>query len=263
MQLDFPGLNLIAKTRRDTAQDDLDSAALALFQLFLKRDQEFGFNADIVVEYPDINDPASSLLLAGPAAYVAERIAELERQGSPIRRVVLLTTFGDSIGKPLVAAGYDRTPVDMPAGPDFTTWFQLERPRTGDSRTLYLEAVNEADEKIRPSFALELVDADGQLRGGACGSINDRDGRRYCYLATMTLDTGLPPGAGTKLGEALFNFLRGEGIDTIHLGTQTAGPFYEKLGFKITHTVLPKLRLRQGADCRTIFTDLVMMERQL
>lgn len=256
-------LTLSIKARSDIGQAELDASATALSGLFKTREEEFSFNPAIVAEYPETSDATTSPLLVDPVGYIDGRIVQLEREGGPITGVVLLTTFGDKLHSPLSAAGYRGTPIDMPAGPDFTCWFELERARLIAGRTLYLEAVNEADDKIRPSFALELRDAQDRLRGGACGSVHERNSRRFAYLATMTLDTGLPRETGRRLGEALIDFLRTAGVDTVHLGTQTAGPFYEKLGFRIVHRVLPDLRLRRTADGSVASTDLVMMEMEL
>lgn len=258
------GLSLTRKTLRNTSQTDLDDAASKLFSMFIEREKEFGFNPAIIVDYPDINDPANSPFLADATRYIDSLTSKLETEGGPIGQIVLLTTYGTQLSGPLAAAGFSEKPIDMPAGPDDTTWYRRMPANSTTSRTLYLEAVNEADPKIRPSFALELTDAAGQLRGGACGSIHERNGAHYAYLATMTLDAGLPAGTGQWLGEALVQFMRDEGVKAIHLGTQTAGPFYrDKLGFQITHTVLPALRVRKDANGGEITTDLVMMERVL
>ena len=240
-----------------TPRTDLDAAAAEIFGLFLKREPEFGFNPDVVTEYPAID--ADAPFLRDPAGFVSARLAEAE--SAPFDRVVILTTFADRVRDPLVAQGFAVLPIDMPAGPDNTAAFTLDLG--AGPRTLYLEAVNEADEKIRPNFALRLLDAEGVLQGGACGSIHDRNGRRYAYLATMTLAEGLPPGTGTLLAEALLDLLRDQGVAVVHLGTQTAGPFYEKIGFRVTHRLIPGLRSRKGADGRVIAHDLVMMALDL
>ena len=162
----------------------------------------------------------------------------------------------------MTAAGYRADQIDMPAGPDHTYAFTLDRD-AGAARTLYLEAVDEADEKIRPGFVIKLTDADGRLCGGACGSIHDRDGRRFAYLAMMTLVPGMPAGTGTMLAGALFAALRQQGVATVHLGTQTAGRFYEKIGFDVTHRLVRHLRTRVAADGRQIDDDLVMLRMDL
>ena len=260
-QFDHTGLTLYILNLRRAGQDDLDRAAAALFDLFVGRKEVFAFNPAIAVDYPELDKGAK--FLREPLGYIADRIAALEKDGASLSRIAVLTTWGDRLHDPLVAAGYRATPIDMPAGPDFTTWFEKGRMANTAERTLYLEAVDEADEKIRPGFVLELRDEAGRLRGGACGAVHDRGGRRFCYLATMTLDAGLAPATGLKLGAALLDYLRGERVGMVHLGTQTAGPFYEKLGFRVTHTLLRDLRSRRLPGRAPAITDLVMMERPL
>ena len=244
-------LNLATATRAR-----LDEVAAELFGLFLAREEEFGFSPDVVTEYPDV--AAEGGFLDDPLGHIAARRHAAD--GQDFDRIVILTTYADRIGPALVAAGYAATPIVMPAGPDHTAAFTQDTgSSTGQGRTLYLEAVNEADEKIRPSFALRLLDQDGALAGGACGSIHDLDGHRYAYLATMTLASGLPPTTGTRLGQALLQALARDGIETVHLGTQTAGPFYERLGFRTTLQLIPRLRFRSGPDGHPVWLDLVMM----
>jgi hypothetical protein len=203
-------LSLKRKTLRNASQAELDEAAGKLFSMFVEREKEFGFNPAIVVDYPDVTDPDASPFLDDAAGYIDRLVTRLEGEGAPIDQIVALTTFGARLTEPLMQAGFVGAPIDMPAGPDDTTWYRRKPISSGAGRTLYLEAVNEADPKIRPSFALELHDSDAKLRGGACGSIHKRDGARYAYLATMTLDAGLPAGTGQWLGEALIAFMRDE-----------------------------------------------------
>lgn len=246
-------LDLTILTRTDTDDAALDSAAAAVFELFLARQEEFGFGANVTAHYPDIANPATSAFLADPVAYIARRIAASR---DPVARVVLLTTYGERMLSPLAAAGYGDTAIVMPAGPDFS----YVSMRTADhGRTLYLEAVDETDPRMNPGFVLELRDHAGVLRGGACGSV-DGD---YAYLSIMALDADLPRATGGRLARSLLDHLRREGVKIVHLGTQTAGPFYAKLGFATTHTVLPRLRTRRGADGRQVATDLQMMELTL
>lgn len=254
----------LAGATRDTApQQVLDDHARALFGLFLERERDFGFNPDVVTEYPDVADPESSAFLADPLTVIARHRPALAQSGAPVSRVMVLTTYADRLGPVLTAAGYRMQSIDMPAGPDHTAAFIHDFPEAGPGRTLYLEAVNEADEKIRPGFALTMRDASGRLCGGASGSLHARDGRLYAYLATMTIMAGLPPGTGTKLAGAMLDFLRGLGVSTVHLGTQTAGPFYEQVGFRVTRRLIPELRNRRTADGRVVPHDLVMLEMDL
>lgn len=261
MNFSDAGLSLQTRTSDDTDRAELAAGAAALFDLFLRREPEFEFNPDVVVEYPDLEAGSDAPFLAKVVTDIGDHVAALEADGAPIARVVILTTYGPVVGPALEAAGWDAERIDMPAGPDGTWIYRMDLRAEG--RTLYIEAVNEADEKLRPDFLLELIDGEGRLRGGAWGSIHARDGARYAYIATMTLDVGLQPGVGTLLGEALETTLRQAGVVAAHLGTQTAGPFYERLGFCITHRVLPQLRVRAGGDGERVATDLVMMERRL
>ncbi len=264
MQFDEAGLTITVRTLRDVSQTALDQAAMALFGLFQDREKDFGFNPNVTVEYPVVSDTAQSAFLLDPAGYAEKRVASLQSDGHQISRIVILTTFGDSLILPLCAAGYHASRIEMPAGPDGTVWFEKRQAFDGaEQRTLYLEAVDEADEKIKPSFVIELRDTEGRLRGGGCGSIHKRGDFHFSYLATMTLDTGLPNGTGTALGEKLIDVLRAEGATVIHLGTQTAGPFYEKLGFNVTHRLVAGLRNRRAINGALVQTDLVMMERRV
>jgi hypothetical protein len=258
------GFSLESATRATVPQQVLDDRAADLFALFLEREQEFGFNPAVVVEYPEAGDPETSAFLNDPLAQIAARRAALAQDGAPIGRVLVLTTYADRLGPALVAAGYRMLPIDMPAGPDHTAAFIRDFPEAGETRrTLYLEAVNEADEKIRPAYALTMTDAAGRLCGGACGSLHSRNGRLYAYLATMSITAGLPPGTGTLLAGAMLDFFRDQGVAAVHLGTQTAGPFYEGIGFHVTHRLIPALRNRKTAEGRVIQHDLVMLEMNL
>lgn len=255
---------LSAATRDNTPQAQLDQRAADLFALFLERERDYGFNPDVVVEYPDIADAGTGAFLDDPLALIAARRAALAASGAPVARVLVLTTYADRLGAALTAAGYQAQPIDMPAGPDHTAAFIRDFPEVGAGRILYLESVNEADEKIRPAFALTMHDeASGRLCGGACGSLHARGGRLYAYLATMTVVAGLPLGTGTKLAGAMLDFLRGLGVGTVHLGTQTAGPFYEGVGFRVTHRLIPGLRNRKAPDGRVLHHDLVMLQMEL
>ena len=250
-------------TAEDTPHEVLDSEALAIYQMFADRAQEFGFGPDVVIDYPPVDDPQTSSFLADPVAYIGTRLTQLADKG-PIRRIVVLTTFGDRLLNPLAAAGYAPDPIDMPAGPDQTYAFTLDHDLpAGVGRTLYLEAVNEADEKIRPTFVVKLVDGSGKFCGGACGSIHDRDGTRFAYLATLTIRADLPPLTGTHLAEAVFKVLRRQKVATVHLGTQTASRFYERLGFRVTHRLVHGLRTRVSQDGRQLSDDLVMLAMDL
>lgn len=250
-------------TLDDAAATTLDNESAAIFGLFLTREAEFGVHPSVVIDYPDLSDGAETGFLADAAAYVAHRAQSMADDATAIR-IVVLTTYGDRVGASFKAAGYQTIPIDMPAGPDHTAAFIRDPGGScAVTRTLYVEAVNEQDEKIRPSFVLKLTDPSGQLRGGACGVIHERRGKRYAYLATMTLAAGMPEGSGTAMVAQLLQFLRDQRVETVHLGTQTAGRFYEKAGFKVEHRLIRNLRVRRQTDGLEVFGDLVMLSREL
>ena len=263
IQVGNQAFSLSVMTQADTPREQLDSEAAAVYQIFAEREREFGFGPNVVVEYPEIGEPSASGFLTDPAGYIATRVAELEKT-RPISQIVVLTTYGEQLLGPLSATGYKPVRIDMPAGPDHTYAFVLDRDaRATAGRSLYLEAVDEADDKIRPTFVLKLVDGDGRLRGGACGSVHERQGKRFAYLATLTLVSGLPPTTGTRLAEAMLATLRRQDVATLHLGTQTASRFYAKLGFRITHRLVEGLRTRVSMSGRHLTDDLVMMSLDL
>ena len=243
-------LHIIDADRGDTG---LEAATAQIFALFAERVQEFGVNPDVVIDYPD---PGASDFLTDPAGYVARRQAE-----AGAGRVTILTTYRDQIGPALTDAGFLLTDIDMGAGPDGTAF--LTRDSQADGPILYIEAVNEADPKIAPSFALLLCDDAGRLVGGASGSVHRADGVARAYLAIMAVAAGQPAGTGTALGHALIAHLKAAGVAQLNLGSQTADRFYEKLGFDLQHRVLPALRYRDGAGGQRIWHDLVMMQLDL
>jgi hypothetical protein len=61
----------------------------------------------------------------------------------------------------------------------------------------------------------------------------------------------------------MLDILRSLGVATGQLGTQTAGQFYEKLGFRVTHRLVSGLRSRKLADGQHVSHDLVMMSMEL
>lgn len=256
MNLTDAGFHVEVLTLPRTPRDRLDAAAGALYALFGAREKEFGFGPDVIVEYPPVEGPETGFL-ADPVAHIDGRVANLGRDG-PVGWVVVLTTYGDLLVPPLTGAGYRAERIDMPAGPDQTFAFTLERDG-GAGRCLYLEAVNEADEKIRPSFVIRLLDGSGRLCGGACGAVHGT----HAYLSILTLIPGLPAGTGTALAREVLAILRGQGVVAVDLGTQTAGRFYEKLGFRVTHRLVRGLRTRVAADGRQIDDDLVMLRATL
>lgn len=250
-----------AMTLADTSRAQLDAEAAAIYQVFAEREREFGFGPGVIVDYPPITDSQGDGFLADPTGYIDARVNSLERD-TPISKVVVLTTFGQHLIEPLSASGYTPVRIDMPAGPDNTYAFTLNRGDR-DGFLLYIEAVNEADEKIRPTFVLKLFDHNGRLRGGACGAVHARAGEQFAYLATLTLAPGAPPSTGSRFAGAMLDFLRSQGVATVHLGTQTAGRFYEKLGFRVNHRLVSKLRTRVSASGEQLSDDLVMLSMDL
>lgn len=248
-------------TDAESSPEQLDAKAAALYQIFAEREREFGFSQDVIVEYPTIDKDGP--FLTDPLGYISMRQTEILKNRS-VSRIVVLTTYGERLLGPLSEAGYQAIQIDMPAGPDNTFAFarDVDTHEVG-ACTLYLEAVNEADEKIRPTFVLMMNDDSGRLCGGACGSIHERGRKRFAYLAMMTLLPSLPPRTGTRLANAMFEVLRRRGVSTIHLGTQTAGRFYEKLGFRVTHRLVTGVRTRRSNTGQQISDDLVMMSIDL
>ncbi len=151
----------------------------------------------------------------------------------------------------------------MPAGPQHRSAFVVEpsAPCSG-GRTLYIEAVNEDDEKIRPSFVLRLSGPLGRWCHGACGSAYERQGKRYADLATMTPAAGMPQASGTEIVEQHVRFLRDQNVEAVHLGAQTAARFYDKSGFKVEHCLIRNLRIRRE-DEQEVQSDVVMLSMAL
>lgn len=249
-------------TLTDTADETISEHCAAIIDLFVTREAEFDFDGSMVVDYPDLFDTSTSGFLPNASHYAARKAALLSEEISAVR-IVILTTYGDIVRSSCEAAGYNYLPIDMPAGPEQTAAFILE-PKTfdGDVRTLYIEAVNENDDKIKPAFVLRLSNPQGDLCGGAFGSIHEREGRRYAYLATMTLASGLPKGTGIAFMEQLLQFLKGQRVDVVHVGTQTAAKFYEKAGFKVEHRLIKNLRFRHQKG-QPVSGDLAILSMTL
>ncbi|MGL4775884.1 MAG: GNAT family N-acetyltransferase [Aeromonas veronii] len=130
-------------------------------------------------------------------------------------------------------------------------------------KTLYVEAVNEQDPKIRPTFVLMLRDEHGELQGGMSGSIWTQDERRYAYIGTVVVQPGQPAGTGTQLANTVLEYLTQQGVYEVNLGTQTAEPFYAKLGFQTIHHIVPALRHRTASDGAVQPHNLVIMSKML
>ena len=249
-------------TLADTANETIREQSAAIIDLFLKREAEFDVHESMVIDYPDLSDTSEFGFLADAATYAGRRAA-LAAEGVPAVRIVVLTTYGDVVRSSFEAAGYDFIAIDMPAGPEHTAAFILEPSASDwDGRTLYIEAVNEDDDKIKPSFVFRLSDQMGRLCGGACGVIHERQGKRYAYLGTMALASGMPQGTGTAIMEQVVQFLHSQKVEAVHLGTQTAARFYEKNGFKVDHRLIRNLRVRRK-DGQEVLGDLVMLSMAL
>lgn len=260
-----PGWRLQTLDRTLDPAAALDEAAAEIHGLFAERERGLGVSDAVVIDYPDLNEAGPGAFLADAAGYLCCRVEALNASGPPLHRVAVLTTYSDRLQPMLTSAGYAHIPIDMPAGPEHTGVFtRIRDAGQGEGgRTLYVEAVNEADDKIRPSFALRLWDAAGRMVGGACGAVHARQGLKYAWVSTLAVQAGLPAGTGTALAEAMLDHLRAQQVHTVHLGTQTADAFYRRLGFDTLLTVVPALRDRIGADGTRVAHDLVMMEKRL
>ncbi|MGL6177464.1 MAG: hypothetical protein ACRC1U_10780, partial [Vibrionaceae bacterium] len=172
----------------NSTPEALMARQLELFALLQQRELEFGVNPERIIHYPQAN------FLAAPTRYIEQLLCELQRQGNAIANIVILTTYQQLRAK-LTAAGYQHEAVHMPAGPDFTAIFK-HRLTAADGKTLYIEAVNEQDPKIAPTFVLMQHDQDGKLQGGMSGSIWTQDGRRYAYIGTVVVRPNQAKGMG-------------------------------------------------------------------
>ena len=236
--------------------DELSKRQLALFALLQQREQEFGFNPNVIVHYPE------ALFLTTPLDYLDQLILEQQQQCHLFNEVVILTTY-PQVHTPLVERGYRHEAVHMPAGPDHTAIFRMQSGTHVAGKTLYIEAVNEQDPKIRPTFVLMLHDENGELQGGMSGSIWNQDERRYAYIGTVVVQPGQPAGSGTRLANAVLEYLTRQGVCEVNLGTQTAEPFYTKLGFQTIHHIVPALRHRMASDGTKHPHNLVIMSKLL
>lgn len=245
--------------RSTDTQHRLHEKQQALFTMLVDREREFGFHPDAAVKYPD---PLSALL-NDPIAYLAARINAAESaRGLPFSRAVVLTTYGNFLAGPLSSEGYREEIVNMPAGPE-NTRFYSRNLRSDGVGVFYLEAVNEMDEKIQPSFVLTLDNEKGELLAGMSGSIWKRDTECCAYISTVVAGKGTPTGVGSMAAEQVWHYLRDQGVSRVNLGTQTADEFYKRHGFRVIHTIIPQLRYRQRADGSRVWHDLVIMQKDL
>ncbi len=248
--------------RKTCSPHTLEQEQSALFGLLTEREKEFAFNPDIVTEYPDIG-----YFLKDPTAYVDARCsAILAQQGKVVNHAIILTTWGDRLTGTLAGCGWQSEKINVPAGPDHTFKFSktfTTLPGSAMTCMLYLEAVNEKDEKIRPSFVLKLHDARGSLYGGMSGSICEINGRRFAWITTVVVNKGVARTAGSIIVEAVMDYLKKEGVQQVNLGTQTAEHFYQKQGFHVIHHIVDNLRWRKADNGHVIPNNLVIMSRDL
>ncbi|MFM5568449.1 hypothetical protein ACET8I_18110 [Aeromonas veronii] len=83
----------------NSSPDELSEKQLALFALLQQREQEFGFNPNVIVHYPEAR------FLSAPLDYLDQLISEQQQQGQLINEVVILTTYLQ-VQAPLVERGY-------------------------------------------------------------------------------------------------------------------------------------------------------------
>lgn len=240
----------------NSSPDRLSERQLMLFALLQQREQEFGFNQNVIVHYPEAS------FLTAPLDYLDQLILEQQQQGHLINEVVILTTYQE-LYSPLTQSGYLHEAVHMPAGPDHTAIFRAHCGSQPAGKILYIEAVNEQDPKIQPTFVLMLRDEHGELQGGMSGSIWTQDKRRYAYIGTVVVQPGQPARNGTLLANTVLEYLTQQGVYEVNLGTQTAEPFYAKLGFQTIHHIVPALRHRTASDGAVQPHNLVIMSKML
>lgn len=245
--------------RSTATQECLRDKQQLLFSLLIDREREFGFHADIVTAYPEPLDA----LLRDPVAYLQAHIHQAESaRARPFQRAVVLTTYGNLLGGPLVGQGYHEEIIHMPAGPENTRFYARQLKEEGVG-IFYLEAVNELDEKIQSSFVSMLEDDDGKLLAGMSGSVWESHGKRHAYISTVVARKDAPAGTGSRVAEHVWQYLADLGVVHVNLGTQTADSFYKKQGFRTIHSIVPRLRYRQLANGNRIWHDLVIMQKDL
>lgn len=247
-----------------SAQQLIDAQA-ALFTMLSQREKEFGFNPHIIIEYPN----SIADFLNEPIAYLETCISAIQTTHNKfIKEIIILTTYGDRLINTLGLHDYVAEKINMPAGPEHTFKFskvlrEIHPPSDHLACTLYVEAVNEQDEKIRPTFILNVYDTQGALCGGMSGSIAHIESKKYAYIATVVTHAHAPKLTGSHITQAALMYFKKMGVKQVDLGTQTADRFYEKQGFHISHTILSKLRNRVGKEGHLIHHDLVIMRKEL
>lgn len=228
------------------------------FALLTERVAEFGFDQNVVAVYPALD--AGSDFLRDPRAYIDAHIAALARFGRRARETVILTTFGPTLAAALRPCGFGAQSARLPAAPDGT--LILRRAEAGDGPTLYIEAVDDADPRIAPNFALTVRDGE-RLVAAAAGTIGVSAGERAAWIGAFVTRADAPPGLGSALYALLEKHLAQRGVARVDLGTQTAPRFYERLGFETLRVVVEGLRVRRGPDGRRVSAGLVMLSKRI
>ncbi|MEI2562939.1 GNAT family N-acetyltransferase [Vibrio metoecus] len=234
----------------NSTQDELIEKQLQLFKILQIRESSFGFNSETTVHYPERDFFESTM------GYLSNLINSLDEIG----QVVILTTY-DEVTSPLLDAGYSCEKIHLPAGPDNTAVFRNCIGNAGN--TLYIEAVNEQDPKITPTFVTILSDAESNLIGGMSGSIYEKNSDRSAYISTVVVNEHGQKGSGTAIARYTIEYLKNKNVNEIGLGTQTAESFYLKLGFTSIHSILKNLRYRIDEHGQKINQDLVIMKKRL
>lgn len=233
--------------------EELNRQRQKVLDLLIERDKDFLFAPSVHVVYPIVEQ-----FLQSPVAYIQKLLIQYKE----INSIVLLTTYGSLLQKDLCMNGYTYEKINMPAAPEHTAMFTKKHAifNTEQSKTLYIELVDEDDERIKPSVVLTLSNADNCFYGGVCSSMQRVGDDLYAYLSIMAVSASAPKGAGTALLKAVIAYWQKQGVKAMHLGTQTASGFYLNNGFKIIHHVLPHIRLQLLPDGSFRNQDLVMME---
>ncbi len=232
---------------------------IALFNLLQVRDSEVTLNSNIILDYP----ASIESFLTDPINYIDTQLSnQYQKSTAEIQEIVILTTYGDKLITKLEQNGFNSSKIDMPAGPDNTYHFAKPINPTGKF-IYYIEAVNEADEKIRPTFIVLAKDSEQQVIGGISGSIFTHKGNKFAYIATTVTSQIAPQGLGSQLMQDTLDYLTKSGVSKVHLGTQTADKFYLKHEFNIMNKLINNIRYRTNKHGNKIQHNLVILEKTL
>lgn len=249
--------------RPDESGEEVGRAVAAAFDLLSSRVGAFVDGPDVIAERPSL-DPAA-LFLADPARWLEERHADFRAQGRPLRETVILTTFGPRLASALAPLGFAAETIGLPAAPPGALALRRTeggRQENGAGALFYIEAVDDAHPAIAPTFALVVMEGDA-LAGGVCGAVAPSGGENAAWIAAFATRADAPAGLGTRMHGLLEHALRAHDVARIDLGTQTAAPFYARLGYVTTRLVAKGLRARPGPDGRVVSSDLAMMQKRL